>query len=198
MDADGSSGCDAADYAQGTFEGRIALIQRGSCSFAQKQSAAAEAGAVGAVLYHQVCDTLDKIDMRVFDANVKAIANAVGHYAWDTGELPDGAGRRAQDRHPGRTGVRPLQGGAPLPLVATAATWSPRRRRATPAAFRCPQPVDNGTPRPPAPVGARAPPHSPPPPLPGHPRPARFPPALRVDRPDCVTVARLRPVPVAR
>ncbi|MEU5840075.1 M28 family metallopeptidase [Streptomyces diacarni] len=52
VDADGSSGCDAADYAQGTFEGRIALIQRGSCSFAQKQAVAAEAGAVGAVIYN--------------------------------------------------------------------------------------------------------------------------------------------------
>ncbi|NSC22565.1 M28 family peptidase [Streptomyces albus subsp. chlorinus] len=48
--------------------------------------------------YHQSCDTVKNVDMRAFDANVKAIANAVGHYAWDTGALPDGADRPAAGR----------------------------------------------------------------------------------------------------
>ncbi|MEU2720108.1 M28 family metallopeptidase [Streptomyces smyrnaeus] len=52
VDADGSSGCEAGDYAQGAYDDRIALIKRGGCSFAQKQAAAADAGAVGAVIYN--------------------------------------------------------------------------------------------------------------------------------------------------
>ncbi|WP_107097578.1 M28 family peptidase [Streptomyces sp. WMMB 322] len=51
-DEDGSSGCTADDYASGDFDGRIALIQRGGCTFAEKQKAAAEAGAVAAVIYN--------------------------------------------------------------------------------------------------------------------------------------------------
>ncbi|MDF4251572.1 M28 family metallopeptidase [Streptomyces sp. WMMB303] len=52
VDADGTTGCEAADYAQGAFDGRIALIKRGGCTFAQKQATAADAGAVGAVVYN--------------------------------------------------------------------------------------------------------------------------------------------------
>ncbi|WP_241265606.1 M28 family metallopeptidase [Streptomyces boncukensis] len=52
VDADGTTGCEAEDYASGDYTGSIALIQRGVCSFAQKQAAAAEAGAVGAVIYN--------------------------------------------------------------------------------------------------------------------------------------------------
>jgi Zn-dependent M28 family amino/carboxypeptidase len=47
---DATPGCEAADFAGVT--GKIALIQRGSCSFAQKQQAAAEAGAIGAIIYN--------------------------------------------------------------------------------------------------------------------------------------------------
>ncbi|MFI7117759.1 M28 family peptidase [Amycolatopsis sp. NPDC049868] len=50
---DDTSGCDAADYAGGVT-GKIALIQRGGCSFAQKQATAAAAGAVGAIIYNNV------------------------------------------------------------------------------------------------------------------------------------------------
>ncbi|MER5551369.1 M20/M25/M40 family metallo-hydrolase [Streptomyces sp. NPDC002793] len=50
---DGTTGCEAADYAAG-FTGTIALIERGGCSFAEKQAAAAAAGAVGAVIYNNV------------------------------------------------------------------------------------------------------------------------------------------------
>ncbi|WP_158888564.1 M28 family metallopeptidase [Amycolatopsis anabasis] len=47
---DETLGCEAADY--GDVKGKIALIKRGACSFAQKQQAAAEAGAIGAVIYN--------------------------------------------------------------------------------------------------------------------------------------------------
>ncbi|MEV6978763.1 M28 family metallopeptidase [Kitasatospora sp. NPDC093806] len=49
---DATTGCEAADYAAGAFTGRIALIKRGGCSFAVKQAAAADAGAIGAVIYN--------------------------------------------------------------------------------------------------------------------------------------------------
>ncbi|MEU0129794.1 MULTISPECIES: M28 family metallopeptidase [unclassified Streptomyces] len=50
--ADDTTGCEAADYASADFTGRIALIKRGGCSFAEKQAAAAVAGAAGAVVYN--------------------------------------------------------------------------------------------------------------------------------------------------
>ncbi|MEQ1737281.1 MAG: PA domain-containing protein, partial [Rhodoglobus sp.] len=47
-----TSGCEAADFA--TFPaGNIALIQRGSCSFAVKAANAEAAGAVGVVIFNQ-------------------------------------------------------------------------------------------------------------------------------------------------
>ncbi|MBT2380556.1 M20/M25/M40 family metallo-hydrolase [Streptomyces sp. ISL-111] len=49
---DDTSGCEASDYASANFTGKIALIKRGGCAFAQKQAAAAEAGAAGAVIYN--------------------------------------------------------------------------------------------------------------------------------------------------
>ncbi|WP_398859133.1 M28 family metallopeptidase [Streptomyces chengmaiensis] len=52
VDEDGTTGCEPGDYASGTFTGKIALIKRGGCTFAQKQATAAEAGAVGAVIYN--------------------------------------------------------------------------------------------------------------------------------------------------
>ncbi|MFP8944425.1 M28 family metallopeptidase [Streptomyces fenghuangensis] len=52
VDADGTTGCTAEDFAAGDFTGKIALIQRGGCTFADKQAAAADAGAVGAIIYN--------------------------------------------------------------------------------------------------------------------------------------------------
>ncbi|MTE20121.1 M20/M25/M40 family metallo-hydrolase [Streptomyces sp. TRM43335] len=52
VDADDTTGCTAEDFASGDYTGRIALIRRGGCSFAEKQAAAADAGAVGAVIYN--------------------------------------------------------------------------------------------------------------------------------------------------
>ncbi|WNF28094.1 M28 family metallopeptidase [Streptomyces sp. C11-1] len=49
---DETTGCEASDYAAADFTGAIALIQRGGCTFADKQAAAADAGAVGAVIYN--------------------------------------------------------------------------------------------------------------------------------------------------
>ncbi|WP_314177940.1 M28 family peptidase [Streptomyces winkii] len=51
-DEDQTSGCTAEDYASGDFDGKIALIQRGGCTFAEKQAAAAGAGAVAAIVYN--------------------------------------------------------------------------------------------------------------------------------------------------
>ncbi|MGW6914872.1 M28 family metallopeptidase [Kitasatospora sp. NPDC054939] len=49
---DATTGCEAADYAAGAFTGKVALIKRGGCNFAVKQAAAADAGAVGAIVYN--------------------------------------------------------------------------------------------------------------------------------------------------
>ncbi|MER5885951.1 M28 family metallopeptidase [Streptomyces sp. NPDC001941] len=50
--ADDTTGCEPADYATGNYAGKIALIKRGGCPFADKQAQAAAAGAVGAVIYN--------------------------------------------------------------------------------------------------------------------------------------------------
>jgi Zn-dependent M28 family amino/carboxypeptidase len=47
---DATPGCEAADF--GDVTGKIALISRGSCSFALKQQVAAAAGAIGAIIYN--------------------------------------------------------------------------------------------------------------------------------------------------
>jgi Zn-dependent M28 family amino/carboxypeptidase len=47
-----TSGCEAADFA-GFFAGRIALIQRGTCTFQLKVANAVTAGAVGVVIFNE-------------------------------------------------------------------------------------------------------------------------------------------------
>ncbi|MFF4365636.1 M28 family metallopeptidase [Streptomyces sp. NPDC001594] len=59
VDADGSNGCEAADFAPGAFTGKIALVKRGGCTFATKQANAATAGAVGAVIYNNTAGALN-------------------------------------------------------------------------------------------------------------------------------------------
>ncbi|MEU6867866.1 M28 family metallopeptidase [Streptomyces sp. NPDC046876] len=49
---DETPGCDAADYPAGAFAGKIALVKRGACTFVDKQRAAAQAGAVGLIVYN--------------------------------------------------------------------------------------------------------------------------------------------------
>jgi Zn-dependent M28 family amino/carboxypeptidase len=54
---DASPGCEASDYAGLDVAGKIALIKRGSCTFAVKQQIAADAGAVAAIIYNNVPDS---------------------------------------------------------------------------------------------------------------------------------------------
>jgi Zn-dependent M28 family amino/carboxypeptidase len=49
---DSTPGCEAADYAGA--EGKVALVSRGACTFAQKALSAAEAGAVAVIVYNNV------------------------------------------------------------------------------------------------------------------------------------------------
>ncbi|CUA68508.1 aminopeptidase Y, putative [Rhizoctonia solani] len=53
-DAPPSAGCTPADFAGVDVQGKIALIQRGTCSFAIKNANAKAAGAVGVVVYNNV------------------------------------------------------------------------------------------------------------------------------------------------
>ncbi|WP_424213095.1 M28 family metallopeptidase [Streptomyces sp. BI20] len=59
VDADGTTGCEAGDYANAPVTGKIALIKRGGCTFAQKQQVAADAGAVGAIVYNNTAGALN-------------------------------------------------------------------------------------------------------------------------------------------
>lgn len=53
VDADLTHGCEAADYATVASPGKIALVKRGGCTFAQKQQVAAAAGAIAAIVYNR-------------------------------------------------------------------------------------------------------------------------------------------------
>ena len=48
-----TAGCEAADFSGADFTGKIALIQRGTCTFAQKALNAQAAGAVGAIIFNE-------------------------------------------------------------------------------------------------------------------------------------------------
>ncbi|MFN2497157.1 MAG: PA domain-containing protein [Pseudonocardiaceae bacterium] len=52
-------GCEAADYTGLTATGTVTLIRRGTCTFAQKQQVAADAGAIVAVIANNVPGPLD-------------------------------------------------------------------------------------------------------------------------------------------
>ncbi|PPI83161.1 aminopeptidase [Marinobacter maroccanus] len=47
-----TSGCEATDFS-GFTSGNIAVVQRGSCSFAQKAQNAADAGAIGVIIFNE-------------------------------------------------------------------------------------------------------------------------------------------------
>ncbi|WP_062209392.1 M20/M25/M40 family metallo-hydrolase [Streptomyces sp. NBRC 109706] len=49
---DGGAGCAAEDFADRDWHGLVALVRRGDCTFATKQAHAAEAGAVGVLVYN--------------------------------------------------------------------------------------------------------------------------------------------------
>ncbi|MGW1763850.1 M28 family peptidase [Streptomyces sp. NPDC002073] len=59
VDADGTNGCEPGDFAAGAFTGKIALVKRGGCTFAVKQTNAYAAGAVGAVIYNNTAGALN-------------------------------------------------------------------------------------------------------------------------------------------
>ncbi|WP_243790925.1 M28 family peptidase [Saccharopolyspora gloriosae] len=50
---DDTPGCEAADF-PADVAGSVALVQRGSCTFAEKQQVAADLGAVGTIIYNNV------------------------------------------------------------------------------------------------------------------------------------------------
>ncbi|OLT39083.1 amidohydrolase [Saccharomonospora sp. CUA-673] len=50
VESSDAPGCDVSDY--GDVTGQVALVERGECDFAQKQAAAADAGAVAALIYN--------------------------------------------------------------------------------------------------------------------------------------------------
>lgn len=52
-DYDATDGCEASDFDQVDVTGKIAVIQRGSCSFNDKVYHAQQAGAVGAIVFNQ-------------------------------------------------------------------------------------------------------------------------------------------------
>ncbi|RRO15141.1 M28 family peptidase [Saccharopolyspora rhizosphaerae] len=71
---DDTPGCEAADF-PAEVAGTVVLIQRGSCTFAQKQQVAADAGAVGTIIYNNVDGPLngtlgDPADARIPSAGV--------------------------------------------------------------------------------------------------------------------------------
>ncbi|WP_188986905.1 M28 family metallopeptidase [Saccharopolyspora thermophila] len=56
---DDTPGCEATDYDGTDVTGKVVLIQRGSCTFAQKQQVAAERGATAAIIYNNVDGSLN-------------------------------------------------------------------------------------------------------------------------------------------
>ncbi|GAA1924877.1 M28 family metallopeptidase [Streptomyces sodiiphilus] len=54
VDETNGTGCAPEDFVADDMAGKIALVMRGGCTFAQKQQNAAAAGAVGAVIYNNV------------------------------------------------------------------------------------------------------------------------------------------------
>lgn len=70
--------------AGGTFTGA-----EGIKTEAQAARYGGTAGVAYDSCYHQACDDLGNIDMRAFDVNIDVIADAVGHYAYDTGSVRD-------------------------------------------------------------------------------------------------------------
>ena len=55
---DATPGCESADYAGIAAAGAIAVVRRGACTFAQKTTVAADAGAVAIVISNNVDEDL--------------------------------------------------------------------------------------------------------------------------------------------
>jgi aminopeptidase Y len=73
------TGCDASDFA-GFPVGNIALISRGTCTFALKATNAYNAGAVGVIIYNNISGTLNGTLSSAFTLNigVTAVTQDVG------------------------------------------------------------------------------------------------------------------------
>ncbi len=56
---DSTPGCEAIDFATQSYAGKVALVSRGSCPFAQKATNAAGAGAVAVLIYNNAAGTLN-------------------------------------------------------------------------------------------------------------------------------------------
>jgi Zn-dependent M28 family amino/carboxypeptidase len=59
--ADADPGCQASDFGGQTYNGKIALIKRGTCTFALKASNARDAGAVAALIYNNSTSSTETI-----------------------------------------------------------------------------------------------------------------------------------------
>jgi Zn-dependent M28 family amino/carboxypeptidase len=66
--ADATPGCEAADFASGTYAGTIVLIQRGGCFFQVKHDNAVAAGAVAVLVFNNVADPNEPIAGTLNDA----------------------------------------------------------------------------------------------------------------------------------
>src|SRR5690606_11384414 len=72
---DDTPGCEASDYDGMDISGSVVLVQRGSCTFAEKQQVAADLGASAAIIYNDVDGALngtlgDPEDARIPTAGV--------------------------------------------------------------------------------------------------------------------------------
>lgn len=63
-------GCEIGDYAGANLDGKIALVSRGSCSFAQKSQVAHAVGAEGAIIYNNADGALNGTLGEVLDDTV--------------------------------------------------------------------------------------------------------------------------------
>lgn len=87
VNAENVEGCDA--FAEGAFEGQIALISRGSCAFTDKANNAAAAGAVAMVLYDNAETGIISMSMPGATLPSVAISKANGETiiaAWQEGD----------------------------------------------------------------------------------------------------------------
>ncbi|WP_370890591.1 M20/M25/M40 family metallo-hydrolase [Janibacter sp. GXQ6167] len=65
-----ATGCAISDYAGADLTGKIALVSRGTCSFAQKSQVAGQAGADAAIIYNNAPGALNGTLGGVSDANI--------------------------------------------------------------------------------------------------------------------------------
>ncbi|WP_028851551.1 M28 family metallopeptidase [Thermocrispum municipale] len=87
---DDTPGCEASDF-PAEAEGKIVLIQRGVCTFGEKQAAAGEAGAAAAIIYN---NTEGALNGTLGDPEIAAVPTA-GVTQEDGAKLVEAAGQEA-------------------------------------------------------------------------------------------------------